>query len=162
MKIKYREAQIIKVVLFIQGTLLLLATIFSFVSDYQQGIMDNKITEVNSRFLELMQEESSISDSRLELIEMVILRDHLKLDVTQSASLNSDLKTISDRYDKKLVGYKPDKYRESSSDAKAILDHAEQERICFTVLSLFLTVLAFLINIYAIWKISKFPLQSTQ
>ena len=95
----------VKIFLFIQGFLLLLSTLFSFVSDYQQGVIDNKITEVNSRFLELMQKENSISDSRLEFIEMVVLKEQLKLDTTQLASFNNDLRTVLDRYDKKLIGY---------------------------------------------------------
>ena len=151
----------VKIVLFIQGVLLLLSSIFSFVSDYQQGVVDNKITEVNSRFLELMQEENSISDSRLEFIEMVVLKEQLKLDTTQLASFSSDLKAVLDRYDKKLIGYQPDKYREISSEAGNVLDQSEQKRIWFKTLALVLIVLAFLINIYTVWKIDKFPLQST-
>ncbi len=160
MKTKYRETQAVKVILFTQGILLLLATIFSFISDYQQGVIDNKITEANSRFLELMQKENSISDSRLEFIEMVVLKEYLKLDATQLTSFNSDLMTVINRYDQKLMGYKPDEYREILLEAKDTLNHSEQKRIWFKMFSLILTVLAFLINMYAIWRISKFPLQS--
>ena len=159
MTTKYRNP-IIKIVIITQGFLLLLGTLFSFISDYYEGVTDNKIIEVNSRFLELMSEENSISDSRLELLEMATVKEHLVLDKPQLESFNINIKKILERYDKKLNTYKPDSYREIRSFSNEILEDVEQKRIIFKNLALMLIVLAFLINAYGVWTISKFPLQS--
>ncbi|HBV01438.1 MAG TPA: hypothetical protein DEF00_03550 [Candidatus Taylorbacteria bacterium] len=159
MTTKYRNP-IIKIVIITQGFLLLLGTLFSFISDYYEGVTDNKIIEVNSRFLELMREENSISDSRLELLEMATVKEHLVLDKPQLESFNINIKKILERYDKKLNTYKPDSYREIRSFSNEILEDVEQKRMIFKNLALMLIVLAFLINAYGVWTISKFPLQS--
>ena len=159
MTTKYRNP-IIKIVIITQGFLLLLGTLFSFISDYYEGVTDNKIIEVNSRFLELMSEENSISDSRLELLEMATVKEHLVLDKPQLESFNINIKKILERYDKKLNTYKPDSYREIRSFSNEILEDVEQKRMIFKNLALMLIVLAFLINAYGVWTISKFPLQS--
>ena len=159
MTTKYRNP-IIKIVIITQGFLLILGTLFSFISDYYEGVTDNKIIEVNSRFLELMREENSISDSRLELLEMATVKEHLVLDKPQLESFNINIKKILERYDKKLNTYKPDSYREIRSFSNEILEDVEQKRMIFKNLALMLIVLAFLINAYGVWTISKFPLQS--
>ena len=106
-----------------------------------------------------MQQENSISDSRLEFLEMLLLKDRLNLNPTQVENFNVSLNNVVERYNAKIENYRPDEYAKISASATELRLRYEKK---ISLLNLFATVsvvAAFLINVCAMWKMNKFPLQ---
>lgn len=145
----------IKTLLIIEGFLLLLSSVTTFIGDELQSKIEDKIQFAESRFLELLREEQSISDSRLEFMEMVVLKDKLELDTDQKLKFKKDLEDINSRYKNKLDSYHPELQRESEKAINSSIKKNQKFKNLSDKIGFCFVIAALLINILVTYKYSK-------
>lgn len=94
----------------IQGLMLVFSVLFTFLTTYFSSVSNEEFLKINSRFLELLRAEGSISDSRLEFIVMAVIKMGLSRNLSEDEQKEfvSNLGVINKRSDDKLQKYQND------------------------------------------------------